>query len=285
MEALTLSSTTTTLSPHPSLPLLKPFSPLPTISLKPTRSARAFRSIGSFKSSVRASEVTEGEMQHQRWAMEEWDVMGMLLRERIVFIESEIDDFEADSVVSKLLLLDSQDSRKDIRLFINSTGGSLSATMAIFDVINLVRSDVSTIALGITASTAALLLGGGTKGKRFSMPSSRIMIHQPFGGISGSVAYVERQAKELFNNKKMVVKIISAFSGRSIGQVEKDIKRDYYMSPIEGIEYGIIDGIIDRDNIIPLMPVPDSVISTQATVQPGYGKKFFVPEIPDDEIY
>ncbi|KAI3453886.1 hypothetical protein Pfo_010549 [Paulownia fortunei] len=217
----------------------------------------------------------------------EADAMGLLLKERIVFLGSNIDDFVADAIISQLLLLDAKDPTKDIRLFINSAGGSLSATMAIFDVVRLVRADVSTVALGISASTASIILGGGTKGKRFAMPNTRIMIHQPLGGASGQAIDVEIQAKEVMHNKKNVTRIISDFTSRSFEQVEKDIDRDRYMSPIEAVEYGIIDGVIDRDNIIPLVPVPDKVKASTFNYEEisKDPKKFLTPEIPDDEIY
>ncbi|OIV94415.1 hypothetical protein TanjilG_25477 [Lupinus angustifolius] len=214
------------------------------------------------------------------------DAMGLLLRERIVFLGSSIDDFVADSIISQLLLLDAQDPTKDIRLFINSTGGSLSGTLAIYDAVQLVRADVSTIALGIAASTASIILGGGTKGKRLAMPNTRIMIHQPLGGASGQAIDVEIQAKEVMHNKNNITSIISGFTGRSFEQVQKDIDRDKYMSPIEAVEYGIIDGVIDRDSIIPLMPVPEKVKSTLNYEEISKDPlKFLTPEIPDDEIY
>ncbi|EYU29094.1 hypothetical protein ABFS82_05G116100 [Erythranthe guttata] len=215
------------------------------------------------------------------------DAMGLLLRERIVFLGNQIDDFVADAIISQLILLDAQDPKKDIRLFVNSPGGSLSATMAIFDVVRLIRADVSTIALGISASTASIILGGGTKGKRFAMPNTRIMIHQPLGGASGQAIDVEIQAKEVMHNKKNITSIISGFTGRSIEQVEKDIDRDRYMSPIEAVEYGIIDGVIDGDSIIPLMPVPDRVKASNFNYEEisKDPRKFLTPEIPDDEIY
>ncbi|KAK9120299.1 hypothetical protein Syun_017916 [Stephania yunnanensis] len=216
----------------------------------------------------------------------ESDAMGLLLRERIVFLGNSIDDFLADAIISQLLLLDAQDPTKDIRLFINSPGGSLSATMAIYDVLQLVRADVSTVALGIAASTASIILGGGTKGKRLAMPNTRIMIHQPLGGASGQALDVEIQAKEILHNKNNVIRIVSSFTDRTIAQVEKDIDRDRYMSPIEAVEYGIIDGIIDRDSIIPLVPVPEKVkprVSYEEISKDP--KKFLTPEIPDDEIY
>ncbi|CAL9117453.1 unnamed protein product [Musa textilis] len=216
----------------------------------------------------------------------ESDVMGLLLRERIVFLGSSIDDFVADAIISQLLLLDARDHTKDIRLFINSSGGSLSATMAIYDVVQLVRADVSTVALGFAASTASIILGGGTKGKRLAMPNTRIMIHQPLGGASGQAMDVEIQAKEIMHNKDNVTRIISGFTGRTFEQVQKDIDRDRYMSPIEGVEYGIIDGVIDRDSVIPLMPVPDKV-KPKLNYDEMYKdpKKYFTPEVPDDEIY
>ncbi|KAL2503219.1 ATP-dependent Clp protease proteolytic subunit 4 [Forsythia ovata] len=217
----------------------------------------------------------------------EGDAMGLLLKERIVFLGSNIDDFVADAIISQLLLLDAQDPTKDIRLFVNSAGGSLSATMAIFDVVRLVRADVSTVALGISASTASIILGGGTKGKRFAMPNARIMIHQPLGGASGQAIDVEIQAREVMHNKTNVTRLISEFTDRSLEQVEKDIDRDRYMSPIEAVEYGIIDGVIDRDSIIPLVPVPEKVKASTFNYEEisKDPKKFLTPDIPDDEIY
>ncbi|TQD86671.1 hypothetical protein C1H46_027797 [Malus baccata] len=256
----------------------------------------------------------------------EGDAMGLLLRERIVFLGSSIDDFVADTIISQLLLLDAQDSKKDIKLFINSTGGSLRpkssihvsgghniirksaecgavnsvltvshgsvntcdsiATMAIYDVVQLVRADVSTVALGIAASTASIILGGGTKGKRFAMPNTRIMIHQPLGGASGQAIDVEIQAREVMHNKNNVTQILSNSTGRSFEQVQKDIDRDRYMSPIEAVEYGIIDGVIDGDSIIPLVPVPDKVKPTLSYEEISKDpRKFLTPDVPDDEIY
>ncbi|XP_057966505.1 ATP-dependent Clp protease proteolytic subunit 4, chloroplastic [Malania oleifera] len=216
----------------------------------------------------------------------ETDAMGLLLKERIVFLGNNIDDFVADSIISQLLLLDAQDHNKDIRLFINSPGGSLSATMAIYDVVQLVRADVSTVALGIAASTASIILGGGTKGKRLAMPNTRIMMHQPIGGASGQAIDVEIQAREIMHNKNNVTRIIATVTGRPFEQVQKDIDRDRYMSPIEAVEYGIIDGVIDRDSIIPLMPVPERVKSRLNYEEIGKDpRKFLTPEIPDDEIY
>ncbi|KAJ6712191.1 ATP-DEPENDENT CLP PROTEASE PROTEOLYTIC SUBUNIT [Salix purpurea] len=216
----------------------------------------------------------------------ETDAMGLLLRERIVFLGNSIDDFVADAIISQLLLLDAEDPTKDIRLFINCPGGSLSATMAIYDVVQLVRADVSTVALGIAASTASIILGGGTKGKRLAMPNTRVMIHQPLGGASGQAIDVEIQAREIMHNKNNIIRIVAGFTGRTIEQVQKDIDRDRYMSPIEAVEYGIIDGVIDRDSIIPLAPVPERVTPTLNYEDMRKDPmKFLNPDVPDDEIY
>lgn len=212
--------------------------------------------------------------------------MGLLLRERIVFLGSSIDDFVADAIISQLLLLDAQDPTKDIRLFINSPGGSLSATMAIYDVVQLVRADVSTVALGISASTASIILGGGAKGKRLAMPNARIMIHQPLGGASGQAIDVEIQAREIMHSKKNLARIVSGFTGRTVEQVDKDMDRDRYMSPMEAVEYGLLDRVIDGEAIIPLGPVPDRVkprVNYEEVIKDP--RKFLIPDVPDDEIY
>ncbi|KAF3450215.1 hypothetical protein FNV43_RR06295 [Rhamnella rubrinervis] len=238
----------------------------------------------TFQNSVVLSSASQTPATAMRGA--EADAMGLLLRERIVFLGGNIDDFVADAIISQLLLLDAQDSSKDIKLFINCAGGSLSATMAIYDVVQLVRADVSTVALGISASTASIILGGGAKGKRLAMPNTRIMMHQPLGGASGQAIDVEIQAREIMHNKNNVTRIIAGFTGRPFEQVQKDIDRDRYMSPMEAVEYGIIDGVIDRDSIIPLAPVPEKVKGRlnyeEISKDP---RKFLTPDVPDDEIY
>ncbi|KAB8113876.1 hypothetical protein EE612_053020 [Oryza sativa] len=261
------------------LRVVAPPRPLRLTSLNPPRAASA-PSTPLWEAGVRA------ESSDSPGAGAGGDVMGLLLRERIVFLGNEIEDFLADAVVSQLLLLDAVDPNSDIRLFVNSPGGSLSATMAIYDVMQLVRADVSTIGLGIAGSTASIILGGGTKGKRFAMPNTRIMIHQPVGGASGQALDVEVQAKEILTNKRNVIRLISGFTGRTPEQVEKDIDRDRYMGPLEAVDYGLIDGVIDGDSIIPLEPVPERV-------KPKYNyeelykdpQKFLTPDVPDDEIY
>lgn len=197
-----------------------------------------------------------------------------------------MDDYVADAIISQLLLLDAQDPKRDIRLFVNSPGGSTSAAMGIYDAIQLCRADVSTIAFGLAASTAAIVLAGGSKGKRFAMPNTRIMMHQPLGGASGQVIDVEIQAREIMYHRKNVTRIFSQITGRPFKQVEKDIDRDRYMSPMEAVEYGILDGVIDKDMIIPLAPSPEKVLQMprykHARKEP---RRFLTPLVPDIEVY
>ncbi|KAG6782581.1 hypothetical protein POTOM_011991 [Populus tomentosa] len=297
MDLLSLSSSTATplfsslkptLSPHHNLK--PPTSPFPLLFKPLTSSSPKLSPLKtSLKSSLTLTPIPQlASPQTPATSMRgaETDAMGLLLRERIVFLGNNIDDFVADAIISQLLLLDAQDPTKDIRLFVNCPGGSLSASMAIYDVVQLVRADVSTIALGISASTASIILGGGTKGKRFAMPNTRIMIHQPLGGASGQAIDVEIQAREIMHNKNNIIRIVSGFTSRSVEQVQKDMDRDRYMSPIEAVEYGIIDGVIDRDSIIPLAPVPERVTPTLNYEDMRKDPmKFLNPDVPDDEIY
>lgn len=215
------------------------------------------------------------------------DVMGLLLRQRIVFLGSNMDDFVADAIISQLLLLDAQNPAKDIRLFINCPGGSINAAMGIFDTIQLCRADVSTIAFGLAASTASIVLAGGSKGKRLAMPNTRIMMHQPLGGASGSAIDVEIQAKEIMYHKSNVTRIISERTGRTTEQVDNDMDRDLYMSPMEAVEYGLIDGVIDKESIIPLPVMPEEIVKPTLNFAEASKDfdKFITPHIPDDEIY
>jgi ATP-dependent Clp protease, protease subunit len=155
--------------------------------------------------------------------------------------------------------------------------------MAIYDAVQMVKSDVSTIAVGTAASNAAIILGSGTRGKRFAMPNARIMLNQPTGSASGEVIDVERHTIELVHNKNNVIRIISDFTGRPVSQVRKDTDREFYMGPAEAVAYGIIDGIIDEDKMIPIAPVEGQ--KQEATGILEYPTKFLRPEIPDDEIF
>lgn len=175
-----------------------------------------------------------------------FDIFSRLLRERIVFLGEEIDDEMANSIVAQLLLLDSENPEKDIMLYINSPGGVITAGMAIFDTMKLIKCDVSTICLGEAASMGAFLLSAGTKGKRMALPSARIMIHQPLGGAKGQATDIEIEAKEILRMKTMLNGLLAEHSGQSIEKIKEDTERDYYMSAQEAVEYGLIDKVISR---------------------------------------
>ncbi len=176
-----------------------------------------------------------------------FDIFSRLLRERIIFLGSEIDDDVANSVVAQLLLLDSENSEKDIMLYINSPGGVITAGMAIYDTMKLIKSDVSTICLGDAASMGAFLLSGGTKGKRLALPNSRIMIHQPLGGAKGQATDIEIEAKEILRMKAMLNELLAEHTGQKIETIKKDTERDNFMSAEEALKYGLIDKIITKD--------------------------------------
>jgi ATP-dependent Clp protease protease subunit len=173
-----------------------------------------------------------------------YDIFSRLLKERIVFIGMPIDDVVASLVIAQLLFLESEDPEKDIHLYINSPGGSISSGLAIYDTMQYIRPDVSTICIGMAASMAAVLLAGGTQGKRTALPNSRIMIHQPWGGIQGSATDIRIQAEEILRMKKRINEILSKHTGKAQEVVEKDSDRDYYMSSEEAKDYGLIDNIL-----------------------------------------
>jgi len=173
-----------------------------------------------------------------------FDIYSRLLKENIVFLGGVIDDDTANIVIAQLLFLQSEDSKKDVHLYINSPGGSVSAALAILDTMNHIKNDVSTVCIGMAASAAALLLSAGKKGKRFSLPNSEIMIHQPMGGAQGQATDIEITAKQIVKLKAKLNKLMSDNTGKSVSQVEKDADRDYYMSAEEAKKYGIIDKII-----------------------------------------
>ena len=173
-----------------------------------------------------------------------FDIFSRLLRERIIFLGTQIDDMVANLVVAQLLLLDSENPEKDIMLYINSPGGSVTAGFAIYDTMQHIRADVSTICLGQAASMGAFLLSSGTKGKRMALPHSRVLIHQPLGGAQGQATDI---AAEIIRIKKALNEILASNTGQSIKKIEKDTDRDYIMTPQEALEYGMIDKVISRD--------------------------------------
>ena len=178
-----------------------------------------------------------------------FDIFSRLLRERIIFLGTPIDDMVANLVVAQLLLLDSENPEKDIMLYINSPGGSVTAGFAIYDTMQHIRSDVSTICLGQAASMGAFLLSSGTKGKRLALPHSRVLIHQPLVGAQGQATDIEIQAAEIIRIKKALNEILSQNTGQSLKKIEKDTDRDYIMTPEEALEYGMIDKIISKDSV------------------------------------
>jgi ATP-dependent Clp protease protease subunit len=173
-----------------------------------------------------------------------YDIFSRLLKERIIFLGTPVDDSMASLIIAQLLFLESEDPDKDIHLYINSPGGGVYAGLAIYDTMQHIRPDVSTICVGMSASIAAILLAGGAKGKRYSLPNSRIMIHQPWGGVQGTASDISIQAEEILKIKKRINEILAGHCGKSIEQVEKDTDRDRYMNPEEAKGYGLIDSIL-----------------------------------------
>ena len=173
-----------------------------------------------------------------------YDIFSRLLKERIVFLGTPIDDGIASLVIAQLLFLESEDPDKDIHVYVNSPGGTVSSGLAIYDTMQYIRPDVSTICIGMAASMAAVLLAGGTKGKRTALPNSRIMIHQPWGGTQGTATDISIQAEEILRMKRRINEILAVHSGKAVDQVEKDTDRDFYLSSEEAKSYGIIDNIL-----------------------------------------
>lgn len=171
------------------------------------------------------------------------DIFSRLLKDRIVFIGSEINDQVANTVIAQFLFLRAEDPKKDVNLYINSPGGLITAGLAIYDTMRFMGYDINTYCLGQAASMGALLLAAGTKGKRFALPNSRIMIHQPDGGVTGTAADIELQAREILKMKHMCAQIIAEHTGKSLEQVLQDSERDFFMTPQEACDYGIIDKI------------------------------------------
>ncbi len=175
-----------------------------------------------------------------------YDIFSRLLKDRIVFLDGEIHDVTADLAVAQLLFLESQDAEKDIMLYVNCPGGSVTAGLAIYDTIQYIRPDVSTICLGQAASMGAMLLAAGAEGKRLALPSTRIMLHQPWGGVQGQAADIGIQAREMVRLKKLLIGYFAKHTGKSEDVIARDTERDFFMTAEESVEYGIVDKVLVR---------------------------------------
>ena len=174
-----------------------------------------------------------------------FDIYSRLLRERIIFLGTDVNDAVADALVAQMLFLEAEDPEKDIQIYINSPGGSVTAGLAIYDTMQQVTPDVVTICYGLAASMGAFLLSGGTKGKRLALPNARIMIHQPLGGAQGQAVDIEIQAKEILYLKETLNGLIAEHTGQPLDRISEDTDRDYFLSPPEAVEYGLIDRVVD----------------------------------------
>jgi ATP-dependent Clp protease protease subunit len=175
-----------------------------------------------------------------------YDIYSRLLRERVIFLVGPVNDATANLVVAQLLFLESENPDKDISFYINSPGGSVSAGMSIFDTMNFIKPDVSTLCMGMAASMGAFLLSAGAKGKRFALPNSKIMIHQPLGGTQGQATDIEIHAREILKTREQLNRILAERSGQSLEKIQNDTERDYYMSADEAASYGLIDKVLDK---------------------------------------
>lgn len=182
-----------------------------------------------------------------------WDIYSRLMKERIIFIGSPIDDYVANGVIAQMLYLQMEDPKKDIHVYVNSPGGSVHDGMAIYDTMQFLKCDVVTYCIGKAASMGAVLLAAGTKGKRYALPHSRVMIHQPSGGAGGQAADISIAAKEIIRWRETLNGVLSAHTGKSADQISKDSDRDYYMTPDQAKEYGIVDHVVESTKIKALM--------------------------------
>jgi ATP-dependent Clp protease protease subunit len=178
-----------------------------------------------------------------------FDIYSRLLRERIIFLGTGIDDSLADSLVAQLLFLEAEDPEKDIQIYINSPGGSVTAGLAIYDTMQQVSPDIVTICYGLAASMGAFLLSGGTKGKRLALPNARIMIHQPLGGAQGQAVDIEIQAKEILYLKDTLNTLLAEHTGQPLDKIAEDTDRDYFLSPPEAVQYGLIDRVVEGTSL------------------------------------
>ena len=173
-----------------------------------------------------------------------YDIYSRLLKENIIFLGGPIDDHVANIIIAQLLFLQSEDSKKDISLYVNSPGGSVTSTLAIVDTMNHIKNDVSTVCVGIAASGAAIVLSAGKKGKRFALPNAEVMIHQPLGGVEGQATDIAITAKHILLTRERLNKMLSVNTGRPLAQIEKDVERDFFMTADEAKKYGIVDKVI-----------------------------------------
>jgi ATP-dependent Clp protease protease subunit len=184
-----------------------------------------------------------------------YDIYSRLLKERVVFVVGPVDDYMANVVVAQLLFLESENPDKDVALYINSPGGVVSAGLAIYDTMQFIKPDVSTICIGQAASMGAILLTGGSKGKRYALPHSRIMIHQPLGGFQGQAADMEIHAKEMLETRDRLNRILALHSGQTVEKIKVDTDRDNFMDGVDAIAYGLIDGMLEKRLVAPPAPV------------------------------
>ena len=175
-----------------------------------------------------------------------YDIYSRLLKERVVFLVGEVNDHMANLVIAQLLFLESENPDKEVSLYINSPGGSVSAGMAIYDTMNFIKPDVSTLCMGMAASMGAFLLSSGAKGKRFSLPNSKVMIHQPLGGARGQATEIEIAAREIIKTREQLNKILAENTGQPLDRIENDTERDYYLSATEAKDYGLVDQVIAK---------------------------------------
>lgn len=214
-----------------------------------SQSSHLITSLNDFEVYAGTSAVVPMVLEQSGMGERAFDIYSRLLRERIVFLGTPVNDDVADSIVAQLLFLDAEDPEKDIQLYINSPGGSVTAGMAIYDTMQQIRPDVVTICYGLAASMGAFLLAGGAAGKRMSLPSSRIMIHQPLGGAQGQAVDIEIQAKEILYHKRKLNELLAHHTGQPLERIEADTERDFFMSAAEAKDYRLIDQVITKQNL------------------------------------
>lgn len=178
-----------------------------------------------------------------------YDIYSRLLKDRIIFLTGPIEDHTANLVIAQLLFLESEDPKKDIQIYINSPGGSVSAGLAMLDTMNHIKPDVSTVCVGIAASAAAIILAAGQKGKRFALPNAEVMIHQPWGGAQGQATDIEITARHILSTRDRLNKILAKATGQSLAKIEKDVERDYFMAADEAKKYGLIDEVLTQKGV------------------------------------